>query len=319
MRMSRFVGWILLSGLLAACSSPAVPLATSPTANLAVEPAAVRPMGQLSITIRWPRQIQLIPYSTNRVAVSVADSQNREVAAASIDQPTGTSTSEAQVSVPAGDDLQVSVQAYQDLLTVAEGQATASVKVNERTSLAIHLTPLFAPTVETFAPNGGVGAAIALTGTQFGTSRNVPIQVTFGGVAAPSVYRQDDGHLLAVVPSGVASGSIVVTADGVPSAATGTFWVLQELSALDQSSYTLATGGTLALSVTASTSVGAVADPYVEWSLDPVPTDLPSSMASGSFSAATGSATVFTASGTGSATLRVKSGSLQSTASVTIQ
>jgi len=318
MRKSQLMGSILLAGGLVACTTPPVPAPVPPVTSAVSEPTAVRPMGQLTITIRWPRQIQLLPYSTNRVAVRIEDGNGQQVAATSIEQPTGTSTSETRVSVPAGDGLKVTVEAYQDTLKVAEGEATTSVKVNERTSLAIHLTPTLVPSVTAYTPNGGVGAVIALTGTLFGASRNVPIQVNFGGQAATAVYRLDDEHLLAIVPPGISSASIVVTVDGVASAPTDPFWVIQGLTALDQSSYSLASGDTLPLSITATTAQGPLGDPYVEWAIVPVETDSPANMASGSFSVATGSATVFTAIGTGSAILRVRSGSVQSTASLTI-
>lgn len=319
MRALRLVSCLLVAGGLGACTpTPPGTQATVP-APAGIGIAAVMPMGKLHITIRWPRQIQLLPYSTNRLAVQVLDASNHELAAASLEQSTGASTSETQVAVPAGIDLRVFVQGYQDALKIAEGMATASIKVNERTPLAIHLTPTYVPTLSSYAPNGGVGAAIALSGSHFGASRNVPIQVTFGGMPATAVYRQNDALVHAIVPPSVVSGPIVVTADGVPSAPSGTFWVLTQLSPLAASSYSLTVGASLSLDVAASTAVGPCDDPYLEWSLVPVDLNAPEQMASGSFSNATGSEAVFTASATGSGLLRVRSGALQRTARLDVE
>lgn len=318
MRACRLACLLLVAGGLGACTAPLPPLQEPVTATPG-SPAAPLAMGHLTITIRWPRQVQLLPYSTNRIGVQVKTPAGDLLAETTLEQPTGTATSVTQLPVPAGEGLRVFVQGYQDDLKVAEGDATTTLRVNERTALAIHLAPVFVPTLDAFPPNGGVGAAIALTGTHFGATRNVPIQVTFGGLQASAVYRQDDTHLLAIVPPGFATGSLVVTADGVPSQPAGTFHVLQLLSPLAQQTYTLAPGATLSLEVTASTLEGPVADPYLEWSLVPVPTDLPAMMASASFDAATGSANVLTAVATGSAWIRVRSGTLLSTASLTVQ
>lgn len=317
MTLIRLFNLFLVAWGLSACSPTPAPQAI--VTGAAAPPAVVRPQGQLAVHIRWPRQLQVIPYSTNRITVGVEDANGTRLAAASIDQPTGTGTTETLLPVPAGDGLLVRVEAFQDALKVAEGQAPATVRVNERTTLALHLAPAFAPSITSHAPNGAVGSLIALTGSHFGQSRHVPLAVTFGGIPASAVYRLDDTHLVAMVPPGFSNGAIIVQADGVSSLPSETFWVIQELSTLSATHYTLSRGDSLSLGISARSAAGPLADPNVEWSLGPVDPNAPELMASGSFSCATGSATVMTALATGSGLLQVRSGNLLSTASITVR
>ncbi len=319
MDRTRLASLILVAVGLGACMSAPGPSLPPPAPSAAgAEQTSPKAMGQLSVTIRWPRQVQLIPYSTNRIDVHIEDAAGALVAETSIPQPTGSTTTQTLLPVPAGDGLRVKVNGYQDALLVASGEAVTAIRVNERTPLAIHLVPAFLPTLADHAPNGGVGALVALTGTHFGQSRNVPIQVTFGGIPASAVYRTDDEHLSAIVPSGFESGPIVVHADGIASAPSAPFTVIRELSPLGAAHYALVVGATVGLGVTASSSAGALAEPYLEWSLVPLDLNQPEQAASASFSVATGSVTVLTALSTGSALLRVRTGALLSTASVTV-
>lgn len=316
--MGRVKLLILLGSLLvAACSN--LPL-KAPVAETPVPRLEARAMGQLVISVRWPRSIQAIPYSTNRITVKVTDGSGATLAFTELQQATGVTTSQAQLNVPAATSVTVDVKGYQDTLLIAEGLATSAVEVNKRTGVVVRLIPKFMPTVSGFTPNGGEGATVTVTGTNFGATRTVPFNVTFGGVSASSVFRRSDTELLAIVPSGVATGAVQVEADGIKSTATGVFTRLNGITAISPSNPKVSVGNTVSLSVTVTdASGGTVTAPVVAWSLVPADPNSLTTMASGSFSPATGASTVFTAEGSGSAILSVRSGSLQSTTSVTVQ
>ncbi|HEY9899928.1 MAG TPA: hypothetical protein V6D00_12155 [Pantanalinema sp.] len=317
MRLVRPIAASTLCLLLCACASPALRALSPATGD---GPAADAPaaMGQLVITVRWPRQIQLIPYSANLIRVRVLDANASLLVSHDLEKAAGNQTSQAQLAVPAGDDLRVEVKAYQDFDVVAEGAATASVKVNQRQPLAVHLAPRFVPALSAYPLNAGPGATIELVGSGFGAAANKPVSVTFDGLEAPGLYRVDEERLRVTVPEGVASGSIVVRVDGVPSEPSGAFWTLSALSAIAPFPGAVTLGQPIALSVSASSSAGPEPAPNVEWTLltaDQSGATLP---AEGTFFPATGSSTVFTATGTGSAILSVRSGRLVSTASLEV-
>ncbi len=312
--------WILSGGLLGAvalvaCSAPE---SSSRWAAPAVAPpasAALPPTGQLFVQVVWPRRVQVIPYSTNLIDLSIRDSLGNEVASTSISQSTGQTTSQATLTILAGN-ITVDANAYATSTLVATGSATASVPINRQATASLTLTPLYVPTISSFQPNAGPGALITITGSNFGAS-GVPLSVAFAGITSPTCVASDSSELTAEVPSGFASGSIVVTANGVPSATSSAFSLLTQLSAVSMPDATLSVNQTLSLSVAASDSAGAVSDPYVTWEVLSGSNvyDKPG----GTFSAATGSATVFTASATGSGILEAQSGSLIATASLVVQ
>ena len=318
MRQAFILSGSLAAGLaLVACSVPAGSPGSPAPKTLFPDPAAARPTGQLLVRVAWPREVQTIPYSTNLIDVTVADSLGNTLATAAISQSTGQTTSQETLTVPAGD-ISVGAKGFAGSTLVGQGSATGSVTVNREAQVALSLNPVYVPTVSSFPPNAGPGALIDITGADFGESRHVPLSVTFGGVSSPEAWAVDDNDIEAMVPSGFASGSVVVTADGVPSTPSpGTFCLLSGLSGLSTPSATLSVNQQLNLSLTASDAAGPVSDPYVTWRV--LAGSNVSAMASGSFSSATGSQTVFTALATGSGVLAAESGSLMATASLVVQ
>ena len=321
-------GTILALAALTACSAPAnapggtragtLPL-TGASLPAGAAQATATQTGQLVVRVMWPRRIQTIPYSTNLLDLAVQDAAGATVASASLQESTGQTTSLATLTVPAGT-ISLDASAYASATLVASGTATASVPVNRQVAANLALVPVYLPTIATLSANAGPGALLWITGSNFGASRNVPISVTFDGIPSPEVWAVDNGDLEAMVPSsGFSSGSVVVTADAVQSAPSAqTFTLLTGLSPLSTDSATLSVGQTLDLAVTASDSAGVVTDPWIPWSLNPASANM-ADLASGSFSAATGSATIFTAAATGSGILTVRSGFLISTASLVVQ
>ncbi len=314
--------WISSGGLfgalaLVACSAPGNALKSAAPGVVAPVPAALPPTGELLVQVAWPRRVQTIPYSTNLIDLTVDNSLGALVATASISQSTGQTTSQATLTIPAGD-ISVAAKGFAGSTLVAQGTATGSVAINRQAQVALSLTPVYVPTVSSFPPNAGPGALIEITGSNFGFSRSVPVSVTIGGQPSPEVWCSSDSDLEAEVPSGFASGSVVVTADGVLSVPASGFWLLTAVSPLSTDSATLSVGQALSLSVTASDSAGAVSAPNLTWELLPAGANV-YAMASGSFSAATGSQTVFTASATGSGILAAQSGTLSATASLVVQ
>jgi len=76
---------------------------------------------------------------------------------------------------------------------------------------------LAAPTITTLSPaTGAVGAAITITGTNFGSPQGTST-VTFNGVTATTVTGWTTTSMVATVPSGATTGNVVVTVGGVAS------------------------------------------------------------------------------------------------------
>lgn len=273
--------------------------------------------GQLVVRIAWPRRIQTIPYSSNRIDLTVEDDQGDTLASASISQSTGQTASQTTLTVPAGS-ISVSAQALAGSTIVAQGTTSGTVAVNRQSAIVLSLVPVFVPTISSLPANAGSGALVHITGTNFGASRGVPLSVTFAGIPSPNTWAVDDDDIEAMVPSGFASGSVVVIADNVSSAASQTFWLLTGLSPVSPTGATISIGQNATFSITASDSAGVVNQPDVSWSIGPVGLDQ-AGMASGSLSAATGSQTVFEAASTGSTLITVRSGSLTGNATIDVQ
>ena len=75
------------------------------------------------------------------------------------------------------------------------------------------------PTIAGFSPpSGPVGREVTINGTGFTTEPTIVTSVTFGGTAASPVTVNSITQITATVPTGAATGPIVVTVAGIPSA-----------------------------------------------------------------------------------------------------
>jgi YD repeat-containing protein len=97
------------------------------------------------------------------------------------------------------------------------------------------------PTVTSVSPStGGVGDVVTITGTQFRATQ-ASSTLTFNGTAAPPV-NWSDGSIMARVPLGATTGSVVVTVFGLASNSTS-FTVTTVLPGTISGTITRATGG----------------------------------------------------------------------------
>jgi IPT/TIG domain-containing protein len=74
-----------------------------------------------------------------------------------------------------------------------------------------------APTITGISPTAqGVGYAVIITGTNFGSTQG-PSTVQFNGTTATSITKWSMTSITAVVPTGASTGPVVVTVGGVSS------------------------------------------------------------------------------------------------------
>ncbi len=157
------------------------------------------------------------------------------------------------------------------------------------------------PVIAAIEPSvAAAGATVTLRGERFGASAAKTFTVSVAGVQAAEPKRLDDRTIQFKVPAVPASGDIVVTVSGLPSA--GVPFVVLKTLAIDQAMTELLNGETRSFPLAATDMGGkAVADVKATWSVagDALTVD-----------AATGSVT---AARPGTATLKAAVGDLTAT------
>jgi hypothetical protein len=101
--------------------------------------------------------------------------------------------------------------------TVPTGASTGNVVVtaNGAASSGVSFTVVPAPRITSLSPaSGAVGASVTITGTSFGTTMGT---VTFNGTTATTITSWTATSIVATVPTGASTGSVVVNASGVNS------------------------------------------------------------------------------------------------------
>ncbi|HEY9723321.1 MAG TPA: IPT/TIG domain-containing protein [Oscillatoriaceae cyanobacterium] len=192
--------------------------------------------------------------------------------------------------------------------TLGTGSASVTVQPGQTANVTINLAVAGAagsPTISALSQsNGGPGATVTITGTNFGKSTGKTASVSFGGVAATSVTVTSDTSLTATVPTGAQTGNLTVTVDGNTSNAYA-FAVLSSLK-LTPSRMMLFQGDALQYgAVGTDTNGNTVNAPAVNWSH------------SGSSLSVTSTGLV-TAGSAGSDTLTAKSGNTTASLGVTV-
>jgi hypothetical protein len=107
-------------------------------------------------------------------------------------------------------------------VTVPSGASTGNmvVTVGGLASNGMLFTAGTPPSITTLWPTSGpVGTAVTITGAKFGATQGAST-VTFGGIAAGAVAYWSDTSITVTVPSGAATGSVVVTVNGMASNGT---------------------------------------------------------------------------------------------------
>lgn len=157
-------------------------------------------------------------------------------------------------------------------IAVLEGVTVTSKETTNAGQLALQIDM---PTITALtAPNGGAGTQLKLTGQNFGASKGATFSVAIGGVACQEFKRVDDTTIELTVPPG-AGDNVVVTVDGIPSAAF-TFKTIDKLTLTPQSGggeeygprtpYELDLGGTETFTVAALDKLGnAIPNPQFTW------------------------------------------------------
>ena len=105
------------------------------------------------------------------------------------------------------------------VVPVPAGATTGNVVVTVGgvASNGSNFTVLATPTISSLSPtSGAVGASVTITGTNFGSTQGTST-VTFNGTTATTISSWSATSIVAKVPTGAATGNVVVTVGGVAS------------------------------------------------------------------------------------------------------
>jgi len=131
------------------------------------------------------------------------------------------------------------------VVTVPSGATTGNVVVNVSgiNSNGVSFTVLPTPNITTVSPgSAAVGASVTIAGANFGSTQGTST-VTFSGSAATTVATWNAASIVATVPTGAITGSVVVTVGGVAS--NGVEFTVEPPPAISVVSPTSGTGGTV--------------------------------------------------------------------------
>jgi len=128
----------------------------------------------------------------------------------------------------------LSWSATQIIAPVPQGATTGSVSVtvNNTASNSTKFNLLPTPSIITLSPaSGPVGASITVTGSNFGATQ-ASNTISFNGMPAIPISWSDT-QIVSLVPSGATSGTVVVTANGVPSSSSGPIFTVLPTPRID--------------------------------------------------------------------------------------
>ncbi len=136
--------------------------------------------GQLRIRVRWPREVQRLPASTNTLIVAIYDPLGAVISKTTLKRPTGPGgdiITDATITVPAARHLTIWARAYREVSVneafhVPVAVATAAGDVRDNAVLRVSLDLLYVPIKWAYPGpvvpnNGGPGAQIAFSGSGF--------------------------------------------------------------------------------------------------------------------------------------------------------
>ncbi len=317
---------------LAACSrSPAASLVrisspgeveiVVPVAGLPSGPAA---QGELSVSVHWPRQVQVIPTDTQTISLAISGQGVTEEL--SLERLAGQSEATASVLLPQGG-YTLSANAYDPGgAPTAQGTASSEVLTDQVTRAMVNLGGLYVPAIASFSPpDGAPGTTVFLYGSNFRSPASTALSVLFGSLPGSSLNVLDADTATVLVPPAAADGQLSVSLDGVPGVGSAPFTVLGNISlattSIDFYPSLGVTSATLS-SIVTDTSGNPVSQPWVYWSDSTSMTPGGGSPVNLSFSLASGSETVVsepaTVSQTATGTISVGSGELTRTLPFTI-
>lgn len=249
----REVGCASLAAVLSGCvlasgggqatdASPVAPLVVgrggSPTAES-------QGQGWLRVEVRWPRRdlpgfrAQAIPLRTRSIRLTTLDANATVADQRLLVRSAGsTLTSGATLLLEAGAGYSIKAEAFEEAdpavgaEPIAAGTAAnVQIQKSKTTAVPITLTAAHAPAIQNLSvASGPYGLAIALTGTNFGWTKDLPFEVRFGGLLAAAT-RDSDTQIRTVVPLGAPSGNVTVTVDGITSSSVAMFQITEGLDA----------------------------------------------------------------------------------------
>jgi hypothetical protein len=164
------------------------------------------------------------------------------------------------------------------------------VTVGGVASNGVTFTVVPAPAITNLTPaSGAVGAALTITGTNFGSYRWDNVKATLNGILLSSIWSWSTTSIATNVPSGATTGSVVVTVNGVASNGVS-FTVLPtpSITSLTPSSGAVGTPVTIAganfgsSQGTSTVSFNGAAATATNWSATSITVNVPSGATTGS-------------------------------------
>ncbi len=228
-----------------------VPIAGPQVTAAGAAGAPVEPhIGYLDVQVRWPGQdlrgfrAASIPQTTRALAITILSGGDVWAGPVIASRTAGTGLpSFSRIRVREADNLSIEVKAFREPEPVLGGASASTViatatkaGVNVRggatTALDITLAALFVPSIESFGTNiAPAGDTITLKGKNLGPVEDQVPAITWGGVPAAGVEAISATELHVKVPEGAKTGAVVVTSDGLSSAADeDIFWVVDGLN-----------------------------------------------------------------------------------------
>ncbi|MBM3274120.1 MAG: hypothetical protein FJZ00_03135, partial [Candidatus Sericytochromatia bacterium] len=201
--------------------------------------------GVIRFIIEWPTgpgtdlrgyQTQLIPDSTSRIDLSIK-AGTTTVATASVVRNQGEATKSVTVGVPRGNNYSVIADAFAGGSgPIARGAAAGvNVRAGQSTDVSLIMLSLFTPAITGFDNNiGAVGSTIRISGLNLRPTWSAAPIVTLEGAAGASVSANVTASatdsITFTIPANAACGRVEVKADGVRSFSTSNIWVAGSLA-----------------------------------------------------------------------------------------
>jgi len=298
----------------------------APPAENASPPQAAMPTGRIAIAVVWPvrgpdYRAQVIPESANSIRIRVMDKTDTLLPGgeALLRRPTGGSlVSTASLDVAAGKDLKVEAKAFKlqspsdSTVPIALGVKTGvTVTTSSLTSVTVRLDPANPPAISDFSPpNAGPGAIVRILGANFLLGS---VSVRFTSEATATISVAGDTALSVEVPTGSVTGFVSLTTDGISLTSTAAFVVLKTLTLSPAATSGVATGSAVTFTLAGKdTSDATVTGASAAITLEPAPL---AGEDGTEFNASVVGLRV-TPTSTGSWIVKAKSGSVESTASL---
>ncbi len=271
-----WLGALLLASSIAAChSTQLVPLGSPPGgATGATVTQSPRSFGQLSMTIRWPRQVQYIPVSATRIEFKAFVGENPvPYATQTATSPGvgGTSTVRFE-ALPAGEVVIVASAKDAADQVVAAGSIRLAIVANDLVRGALTLQSTTEPQITTFVPQAAdPGSEVHLFGSHFGDEpgRNATYSVWVGGLVAPSATLVDDGTLRFIVPEGATNSLVTLRVDALATRSAQVFTTIRAWTLSPSSAEVFVPYGTQDFAATARDHAGVPVEtpPSDSWSV----------------------------------------------------